>query len=279
MLTFCHVLTNVRSIMKECGWDYYEQPKPIDLGDRKTINNDFTNSHTPYCFWMGGPAHPQHVWINMPEFDGEKRAEHFNQNRDEMCVPWRLNRLSNNVAKEDTAPLVFSRLLKESDRWDKDKVLDRNNWRWRIGDEYQPVYDAQNPKASGPAKTKRERDDRPAIEASKFDHWISEYSVSSSPEERYSAIQKCKDREHGFTGPDWANSYERLYCHLPSGMVLPYCENDEQSNCFDASEEALRHEQIEGEQPQLGLIAKIKEWWSGSTTQHALTKKTVRHDF
>ena len=92
------------------------------------------------------------------------------------------------------------------------------NQKWP-GEAYDPQRrglsrSAQSPRASAPAHT-----------------FPTQWAHSDSDQAAFQATTICKNRFAD--GPDYANSHERMYCNMATRELLPFCDEEVQTECFD----------------------------------------------
>ena len=283
-----------------CGWKYYDSQREFMFGE-----NGVEVRHRPRCFWMGGEGEefPDHVWLHLPDFTGEKNAQAYTEKIGKLCdVQPRLNRMF--YAKEKFKALVFEpKLTDEEDehstvgtagatRQDEVWLMDKKRWAFRQDEKFEEFSDG-NQKREQKLRRERERVPAPAPEFTAWP-WQNQYSLSTSEKLEDGAIYKCEKTSRNFVGPDWANSVERMYCDLRSRALLPFCEegDGEEVECFDAEAEVLRrrvvyaavptpHVQLngvvgEGDGAGVGDMPEEEE----AEAQHwSLQKKKIRFDF
>jgi hypothetical protein len=210
--------------------------------------------------------------------NSQHAAKVYNESKDQLCkAPPRLNYYSGDIKKKNWRPAVFQPNLEyyeradgsisdNSTQFDGAWVLDSKHWKWRANLDGETAYKdilpggEHNPDAKDDIKNPPpKRSTSPKF----WDQWDHVFSLTSNTAERYSAKTKCADIENGFAGPDWANSAEKLYCHMRTGEVLPFCADAQDDRaCFDIENEVLR-EGVSSERKSardLKTLKKTQRW-------------------
>lgn len=78
------------------------------------------------------------------------------------------------------------------------------------------------------------------------------WSHSNSTEHRLSATIMCE--MPNIVGPDYANSHERKYCRMSSRELIPFCDTEDQVNCFDFE---VGQERLDSGFHHVSMIAKL----------------------
>lgn len=117
---------------------------------------------------------------------------------------------------------------------DPDRVLNYTNWA-RVGGGWTPRPVEPDDMLLQQTRGWKKRSIMPRNGRSR---WHGQWSHTNSTEEGLSAEKLCADPS--VVGPDVANSHERKFCHFTSRKVLPYCDTEDQMECYDIEAGVVR---------------------------------------